>query len=105
LATLDSMTQRLGRVNRRGGGAAEIDVVCETDPDPKPKSPTFEKARWNTKAILDRLPKCPSAGTENRYDASPLELLNLRITDDERSAAFAPRPRILPVTDILFDAW
>lgn len=105
LATLDSMTQRLGRVNRRGCGAAEIDVVYETDPDPKPKSPTFEKARWNTKAILERIPKCTWAGTENRYEASPLELLNLRITDDERSAAFAPRPRILPVTDILFDAW
>jgi CRISPR-associated endonuclease/helicase Cas3 len=105
LATLDSMTQRLGRVNRRGAAAAEVDVVYETDPDPKPKSPTFEKARWNTKAILERLPKCPWAGTENRYEASPLELLNLQITDDERSAAFAPRPRILPVTDILFDAW
>jgi CRISPR-associated endonuclease/helicase Cas3 len=105
LTTLDSMAQRLGRVNRRGDGNAEIDVVYESDPDSKPKSPDFEKARWKTKEILKRLPTCAWPGAEDRHGASPLELLNLHLSDAERNAAFAPQPTILPVTDILLDAW
>ena len=105
LTTLDSMTQRLGRVNRRGGAAAEVDVLFESNPDPEPKSAEFKKARWRTKEILGRLPKCDWPGAEDRQEASPLELGNLNLTDDDRRAAFAPEPTILPVTDILFDAW
>ena len=58
LSTLDSMAQRFGRVNRRGEGAALIDVVYETDPNPKPPSPALEAARWETKKVLERLPAC-----------------------------------------------
>jgi CRISPR-associated endonuclease/helicase Cas3 len=106
LSTLDSMAQRLGRVNRRGKGAAMIDVVYETDPNPKPPSPELEAARWETKKVLEALP--PARGwTEERYDASPSALgaVMRSLTEDERKAAFAPLPTILPVTDILFDAW
>jgi CRISPR-associated endonuclease/helicase Cas3 len=105
LSTLDSMAQRFGRVNRRGEGAAMIDVVFETDPNPKPPSPGFEAARWETKKVLERLQAC--SWTEERYDASPAALgkVMAQLTEDERNAAFAPQPTILPVTDILFDAW
>ncbi len=112
LTTLDSMAQRLGRVNRRGDGAAEVDVVFESDPDPKPKSPELEAARWKTKKILDGLPKCD--WIDRPHEASPLALRNLfeatdeakrKALDDERKAAFAPTPTILPTSDILFDAW
>lgn len=48
LTPLDSMTQRFGRVNRRGEGAAEIDLVYESDPDPKKGQQAFERARWKT---------------------------------------------------------
>ena len=112
LTTLDSMAQRLGRVNRRGGGAAEIEVVYESDPDPKPKSHEFEKARWKTKELLERLPKCSWA--DDRHEGCPLELRSLLYSkdeeaqerlDEEQKAAFAPLPTILLATDILFDAW
>lgn len=58
LTTLDSMAQRLGRVNRRGDGAAFVDVVYESDPNAKKKDDSFELARWATKPLLERLPKC-----------------------------------------------
>ena len=105
LATLDSMAQRFGRVNRRGEGAATIDVVYETDPNPKPPSPAFEAARWKSKQALERLAAC--GWTEERYDASPsaVGVVMRALTEEERKAAFAPPPTILPVTDILFDAW
>jgi CRISPR-associated endonuclease/helicase Cas3 len=107
LSTLDSMAQRLGRVNRRGDGTAEVDVFFESDPDSKTRSPDFEKARCATFAILQRLPRCDWADShgEQRQEASPLELRNLNLTDEERRSAFAPPPTILPVSDILFDAW
>lgn len=105
LTTLDSMAQRLGRVNRRGDGAAEIDVVCESDPNPKPPSPEFETARWKAKGVLERLPRCDWIA--DRLDASPSSLgaVMKSLSEDERDAAFAPRPTILPTSDILFDAW
>ncbi len=112
LTTLDSMAQRLGRVNRRGGGAAEIDVFYESDPDPKQKENSFEMARWKTLEMLRRLPECD--WIDDRRDGSPLALRNLLHSEDnekkqhlkeERKAAFAPLPTILPTTDILFDAW
>lgn len=101
LTTLDSMAQRFGRVNRRGEGAAEIDVVYETDPDPKTKEDGFEQARWKTKEVLERLPK------GDRHDASPFALRELmgQLPEAERDAAFAPTPVLLPATDILFDTW
>jgi CRISPR-associated endonuclease/helicase Cas3 len=103
LTTLDSFAQRLGRVNRRGGGQAEVDLIYESDPDPKHQDKDFEKARWKTLEILGRLARCD--WDVSRYDASPLALTNLTLSDADRLAAFAPTPIILPATDILFDAW
>jgi len=112
LTTLDSIAQRLGRVNRRGGrrlhsawirDESEIDLYYESDPDPKQKDKPFEKARWHTLEILKRLRK--SDADPSRHDASPAALLELQLTGEDREAAFAPPPTILPATDILFDSW
>jgi len=104
LTPLDSMMQRLGRMNRRGEGAAEVALVYESDPDPKEKDKAFEKARWKTLAILRELPCC-DWGCKDRHDASPLALSDLNLSDEERDAAFTPQPVILPASDILFDSW
>ena len=105
LTPLDSMAQRLGRVNRRGGGQAEVDVVYESDPDPKKADDPFEMARWATKTLLERLPACDWMA--DRCEASPLQIGKLirELSATQRKVAFAPEPVILPTTDILHDAW
>lgn len=97
LSTLESMVQRLGRVNRFGEGEARIDVVHPSTDGFDDKHP-LTPARKATLALLD---------DKLHGDASPKamgELLS-SLSDDKRKAAFAPEPTILPATDILFDAW
>jgi CRISPR-associated endonuclease/helicase Cas3 len=122
LTPFDSMAQRLGRVNRFGGGDARVDVVHEAinkrtsesgddaentaqddehttenaETDKKPNA--FEIARQRTLALLETLPKV-AAG----LDASPAALQEL--SEERRLAAFTPMPEIRPATDVLFDAW
>ncbi len=94
LTTLDSMVQRLGRVNRRGGDQreAQIDVVWEK----KEENP-------GTLAILQEWANA-SAGV---IDASPRNVRRLiqELDSEDRTSAFAPEPEVLPVTDIVLDAW
>lgn len=90
LATFDSMAQRLGRVNRFGKRPdTQVDCIYPTAFDAKLPNPQREK----TLLLLRQL----------NGDASPLALGKL--PTDDRIAAFAPEPTILPATDILFDAW
>ncbi|MCC7338565.1 MAG: type I-U CRISPR-associated helicase/endonuclease Cas3 [Pirellulaceae bacterium] len=105
LTTLDSMAQRFGRVNRRGEGEAEIDIVYEEDPNPKSPHPEFDAARWNTLRILQHLAPCD--WIKDRLDASPIGLSKVMesLSAEQRQAAFAPEPVFLEATDILFDAW
>lgn len=108
LTPFDSEAQRFGRVNRRGGDEkkAHIDIVYETDPDPKKKDDPVEKARWATlKLFRNQLSPCDWDAT--RQEASPESLGNMiaNLSEPERIAAFTPQPTILPVSDILFDAW
>lgn len=104
LSSLDSMLQRLGRVNRRGDGQAEVDLVYEANPDSKEMDKAFEKARRKALEILRKLPRCDWSHNHRR-DASPLALSVLSLSDEERNAAFTPQPVILPASDILFDSW
>jgi CRISPR-associated endonuclease/helicase Cas3 len=91
LATFERMAQRFGRVNRYGNrNDTCIDVIYpDRFDEDHPLTPT-------RKATLDLLRRLDG-------DASPLKLATLDAS--ARQAAFAPPPRILPVTDILFDAW
>jgi CRISPR-associated endonuclease/helicase Cas3 len=103
LTTYERMAQRMGRVNRYGSGDAMIDVVHEANPDKKKETDPREQARWRTLELLRELPLLA-----NRYSASPLALMRLRGREDLKSKfdlAYTPPPTILPVTDILFDAW
>ena len=91
LSTFESMAQRFGRVNRFGKlDDTKIDVVHPTEFGEKDFLPA---ERERTLRLLEAL----------EGDGSPLALGNLNAV--ERQAAFAPTPKILPATDILFDAW
>src|SRR5260370_18152756 len=85
------MTQRFGRVNRFGDrDDTEIHVVHPPKFEDKNE---LDHRRKNTLELLKQL-----AG-----DGSPKALGELKLED--RLAGFAPKPVILPTTDILFDAW
>ncbi len=111
LTPLDSMAQRLGRVNRYGDHTdTRVDVVHPTTfgkTDKKTgelKADPIDKARDTTlKLLKSTLPLLDG----DARDASPKALSHLMdgLTDEQRRAAFSPEPTILPATDILFDAW
>lgn len=106
LTTLDSMVQRLGRVNRGGGGQreAQIDVVWEKgEENPGDRSTGFSKAVAKTLAVLQEWTDA-SVGV---IDASPRNVRRLiqELDSKDRTDVFAPEPEVLPVTDILLDAW
>lgn len=90
LTTFESMAQRLGRVNRFGDRSdTEIHVF-------HPKE--FEKDEYDL-----RRQRTLSLLHELKGDASPASLA--RLDADARQQAFAPPPTVLPVTDIVLDAW
>jgi CRISPR-associated endonuclease/helicase Cas3 len=103
LAAFERMAQRFGRVNRFGTGDANIDVVHEATRDKKKESDPNDQARWKTLELLKELPF-----VGERRTANPLALMRLRGREDLKSnfdSAYTPQPTILPVSDILFDAW
>ena len=90
LSTFDSMAQRFGRVNRFGICTdTRIDIVVPTKFDEK----DYDARRKKTLALLRSL----------NGNGSPARLDGL--DPEARKKAFSPPPVILPVTDILFDAW
>ncbi len=107
-APLDSIIQRLGRVNRRGSGVAEVHLFAGKPRDGKKKSKakkeqdsapvhTYESASMKAVEILKRLPQLP----DNSLDASPKAFADLGKPDD----TLTPKPAVVEVTDILLDAW
>lgn len=91
LTTLDSMAQRFGRVNRFGeSDDTRIDIVYPKEFE--------EKNEYNL-----RLQKTLDLLRRLNGDGSPAALGKL--DENDRLAAFAPPPTILPTSDILFDAW
>ncbi|MGH7552478.1 MAG: type I-G CRISPR-associated helicase/endonuclease Cas3g [Longimicrobiales bacterium] len=111
VTTIDSMIQRLGRVNRLGRDVeefvAQIDVVFEAwrskkkaKPDDEDETkPPLEVARDKTVAMLRHLPP-----RGDGHDASP-GALRVLLGDPAARSAFAPPPPELPCTDVLLDAW
>ncbi|MCU0705522.1 MAG: type I-U CRISPR-associated helicase/endonuclease Cas3 [Fimbriiglobus sp.] len=103
LSTYESMAQRFGRVNRRGGTEHEsrelrhafIDVVHEPVIDTD--TPRGER-RESTRVLLQKLVD------EHAGSASP-NSLRKNLSEAEKQAAFAPCVPSLEATDILFDAW
>lgn len=105
--TLDSIIQRLGRVNRCGGAGAtgaprhaRVDIVVVEGK--KASKDSLHDRIIRTNEILTRLPKTEDGG----YSASSRNMLGLlsSISDSERIAAFSPKSVIKPLTDILVDS-
>lgn len=102
LTTLDSLIQRFGRVNRRGGGdrAAHVDIVVPAAGQ-QGKDTDYTRALQTTQQILS------SWAHRGNNDLSPGALRELLSALDphQKEEACAPQPRMLPLTDILLDAW
>jgi len=93
LTTLDSMTQRLGRINRLGNAlCSEIHVFINL------KEQEDDARRQATLKALERLQR----HEDGRLDASPYALGHI-LDDSTRKAAFEEQPRTLPVTNVLLD--
>jgi CRISPR-associated endonuclease/helicase Cas3 len=90
LSTFDSMVQRFGRVNRFG---LRDDTQIYVIPPVMFEENKLEQQREKTLELLKQLDG----------DASPLAIG--RLDAKARADAFAPEPKILPATDILFDSW
>lgn len=109
LAPWERMVQRLGRVNRRGEGSAEIRVFW-TQPKPKKESqptPAEERAllAFAAKAPLEKLPHC---GGDYGHDASPGALRTLAGDSAAKAlieAATTPEPLRPALTRPLVEAW
>ena len=96
MSSMDSLIQRLGRVNRRGGKQAQVDIVYnEEKEDKKKKKPAPSQA---TCAILKRW---------GEFNGSPenLRILLSELTDTERAAAFSSTAQPPPLNDIILDEW
>jgi CRISPR-associated endonuclease/helicase Cas3 len=113
LETLDSMVQRLGRVNRFGRAddrfVARVEVFDAPgrskrrkarDDDEEPGPSMLDRARSATGEALRRLP-----ARQDGVDVSPAALRSILDDSTVVEAAFAPAPRVVPCTDVLLDAW
>lgn len=116
LPPFDSLTQRLGRVNRFGAGDAEVHVFCEElrppsrektssgeseeeEDEPSKRKDEYDHARYFTRETIRSL---PMRGAE-RFDASPWALAG--VSREARGRASTPQPDIHHVDSMLFDRW
>ena len=94
LSTFESMAQRFGRVNRFGNDTdTQIHIVYPSTFGKDGKVNELELRRMRTLELIRKLDGNGSPAALGELD--PVA----------RVAAFSPQPTILPVTDILFDAW
>ena len=104
MTTMDSMIQRLGRVNRRGGAGrvAQVDVVWTCDDENADK----DKAVAKTLEILRRWTH-ENLHEDGKFNASPRNVRQLmeKLDNQDLEEAFSPKPVIPPLSDILLDAW
>lgn len=106
MTTLDSMIQRLGRVNRRGGTGREAQVdVVRTNDDEKTNN-DIAVAVAKTLEIFRRWMQ-ESENRNSKINVSPRSIRRLigELDRQEQEEAFSPKPAIPPLSDILLDAW
>ncbi len=98
--TIDSLIQRLGRVNRRGLGDAQIHLFAEPSKEEKGGKP--KKLEGLDKAIASTIDLLQ--GIE---DVSPKNIAALKTDEwkDKYADACSPVPTMVELTDILLDAW
>jgi len=91
LSTFESMAQRFGRVNRFGDrDDTQIDIIHPRDFDEK------DERESRLKKTLELLRRLNGDGSQAALD---------ELEPGDRRAAFSLQPTVLPVSDILFDAW
>ena len=104
LTTLDSMVQRLGRVNRRGGEQRKacVDVVW-TDKYEDARKHEVSKSVAATLKVFQEW----AGSVRGLIDVSPRNVVKLihELSDEDKDKAFSPKPAVPPLTDILLDAW
>ena len=104
LVAWERMVQRLGRVNRRGIGAARVLVIDEGPPDAKKVGEAAFARHGAVRAILDSLPPDEAGG----HQAGPGALLDVA-ADPARHARIATATTDTPLypalTRPLVDAW
>lgn len=129
LVTWERMVQRLGRVNRRGDGAANVVVVRVPPPDPKKavaealKKREADRTKKEKEAIAQHeasvarhlalaLPLDHLSKSADKRDVSPLALLNLakrtavdNAVGEALRQATSPVPLRPALTRPLIDAW
>ncbi len=105
LSTLDSLLQRLGRVNRQGGPGrkAKVHLLITHEEDEeesqtqatKGTARSVTQARQATKRLLERW-----AAQETPLNLAParLEALLSQLPEADREAAFSPKPEVKPLT-------
>ena len=105
LVAWERMVQRLGRVNRRGRGAARVLVVDQGPPDAKKKAGEAAVARHGAaRGLLDALPRDEAGG--RRAGPGVLTDLGSDPALRERIAAATTRTPLYPaLTRPLVDAW
>ncbi len=100
--TLDSLIQRLGRVNRRGSAeaTAQVDLVAQVGD--RVRSPSaIDDAIEATRRTLEGWAKGAA------LDVSPrnLNALLAELSAEEKEGVFSPEPSVVPLAEILLDAW
>lgn len=111
LVAWERMAQRLGRVNRRGKGDAEIRVFCREPKLKNPEQPTEQEKRALTAfAAKEAIERC--GRRDGAFDASPGALRDLveRARSDHGLAtlidkATTPEPLRPALNRALMDAW
>ena len=92
MSSMDSLIQRLGRVNRRGGKQAQVDIV-------------YEEEEKNTSSQTT----CDILKSWGEFNGSPDELRNrlpkLTDTDTKLDDAFSSTAKPPPLDDIILDEW
>ena len=112
LTTLDSLVQRLGRVNRFGQSESRVDVVYDFSGLEKIEKKKKKSEEEERKDLNDSLLKTFSLlrektreeGSGSLIDVSPIALQEI-LKSPGAAEAFAPIPERVDTTDILLDLW
>ena len=103
LVPWERMVQRLGRVNRRGDGAARVLVIDQGPPEKKPAGDDGVARHGAVRSLLAQLPPA-----EGGHQAGPAALAGLggSASRRERIVDASTRPPLYPaLTRPLVDAW
>ena len=100
LVAWERMVQRLGRVNRRGSGAARVVVIDQGPPEKKAAGDEGIARHAAVRALLAELPR-----TEGGRQAGPAALVGLAAQRERVKAASTPMHLYPALTRPLVDAW